>query len=161
MHSVAMDYFDGAWRGYHMLREQGLQRIGMVILPESQIRTGYRWLGGASTAAASMGEQLWHYPGTLLTDNEYARWLRAHQIEGVLTIHPSTLDLTRKHVRQIWFLNDWSAESKQANAVLSIPPQSIGREGVRFIHHLLLRREYGLPAQPHTVTVRGVWQTRS
>lgn len=160
LHAVFMDYFDGAWRGYHGVYKRGVKRIGLVIRPDLQARTGYRWLGGAAAAAASVGQPLWHYQGTFPLGSEYWEWVDEHQIEAVLSIDPATLQLGRERVRYVLFLNDWSAEHVQADVVLSIPPESIGREGVRFIHHLLLRREYGLSTQPRTVTVRGEWQTR-
>jgi LacI family transcriptional regulator len=160
MHSIAIDYYDGAWRGFRMLHEQGMQNIAMVIHPDLQARTGYRWLGGAYTAAAASGSKLWNYTGPFPLGASYRQWLKAHDIHAILTIHPDVLQRTVPGVRQVWFLNDWSPEAKQANCVLSTPPESIGREGVRFIHHLLLRREYGLPTQPRSVTIRGIWQSR-
>lgn len=159
LHAVFMDYFDGAWRGYRGIYERGVKRIGLVIRPDLQARTGYRWLGGASAAAASVGQPLWHYQGAFPLGDEYQHWIREHQIEAVLSIDPKTLGLGREQVRYVLFLNNWSGEHIRADSVLSIPPESIGREGVRFIHHLLLRREYGLSSQPRTVTVRGEWKS--
>lgn len=160
LHAVFIDYFDGAWRGYQGLYQHGIERVGLVIRPDLQTRTGHRWYGGAAAAAAAVGKQLWHYTGPFPLGKEYKQWIDAHQIEGVLTIHPETLTLCRPQVRYVLFLNNWHSSHIQADAVLSVAPESIGREGVRFIHHLLLRREYGLSTQPRTVTVRGEWIPR-
>lgn len=38
---------------------------------------------------------------------------------------------------------------------MAFDPMKIGLEGIRFIHHQLLNREFGLPAEIKTVSLRG------
>jgi hypothetical protein len=41
--------------------------------------------------------------------------------------------------------------------VLKVPPAQVGAEGVRLLHHLLLRRELGLPEARKHVSLAGQW----
>lgn len=56
---------------------------------------------------------------------------------------------------RVAFLNEAQAGAFCGLTYSTITPESIGAEGLRFIHHLLLRREFGLPLQPRTLAVRG------
>lgn len=152
MHAVAMDYFSGAIHGASILARQGCKRIGLVIDPKLEARTGHRWLGGYM---ASSGAKRRIYPDGNFRHARLCAWVRAEKIDGILTIHPEVVRALRERVIRFAFLNEVPNSSGIQYPVFD--PRTIGMEGVRLIHHLLLRRELGIPSNRKMVSVQGLW----
>jgi len=158
MHSVAMDYFDGAATARQLLRERGCRRIALVVDPKLENRTGHRWRGGfLSLEGPDKGLVYGKSPAELAL---LEKWVRSERVDGVLTIHDDVWRRLQRGKRdrmiQFAFLND--SCMRPAVPYLGLDRETIGAEGVRLLHHLLLRREYGLPESPKMVALRGEWK---
>lgn len=158
MHAVAMNYFDGAISACRLLAEHGCQKIGLAIHPNLESRTGHRWLGGY--AAALGGKALRIYPGPWPVASHFVRWLKSKQVDGLLTIHADVCQRWPGRKERVILLNETESLVCREHSYLSLDPSQIGTEGVRFLHQLLLRREYGLPAESKMVTLQGKWVLR-
>lgn len=155
MHSVSMDYFEGAMSGFAFLRSRGCKRIALVVDPRLDTRTGSRWLGGYCAAANQAGRTLlwagnqWHNPAL-------KRWLKRERVDGVLTVNMDVCKTAQSMGISVAFLNNIGCDPSTPR--LELDPMLIGIEGVRLLHHLVIRRELGLPAEPKRITLRGVWK---
>ncbi len=153
LHAVAMDYFQGARRGYEILQQQGCRRIGLLVEPKLEARTGHRWRGGYLAVG---GLQRYIYTNADHRPNVLRAWLRSARLEGLLTIHPGLHEVFLAQHLKVAYLNDSGVNSDSTH--LTLNPQTIGAEAVRLLHHLLLRHEYGLPAEPRMVSLQGTWK---
>lgn len=162
LHAVSTDYFDSAFSGALRLREEGCKRVGLVIRSALQSRTGNRWLGGYTAGMTLAGQRplIYTYEGLRMDVDDVQRWLRQHRVDGVLTLHPELGGMIGAGgaLRAMAFLNDHGSLIDGQLVYTGVSPEMIGSEGLRFIHHLLLRREFGLPSQPRISSVRGLWQ---
>jgi DNA-binding LacI/PurR family transcriptional regulator len=156
MHAVAMDYFDGAAQGCRMLQRSGCQRPALIIEPALEDRTGGRWLGGYCSQLAPAKKPL-VYQGPWRDTLALKKWIAREHIDGALTIHQDVCNTLKPVGLHIVFLNG-DANNKTA-PYYSLKPEHIGAEGVRLLHHLLLRREYGLTSAPKMVALRGKWES--
>ena len=154
LHSVAMDYFEGAMSGFQRLREQGCGSIALMLESRLDGRTGHRWLGGYCAAAMQLRKPvLWRESRG--SAQELRRWIKKERVDGVLTIDPLVGRTVRAMGIPMAFLNDQAQMPGIPH--LGLDPRDIGIEGVRLLHHLVLRREFGLPAEPKRISLRGVW----
>ncbi|MFA7343856.1 MAG: LacI family DNA-binding transcriptional regulator [Terrimicrobiaceae bacterium] len=156
MNSVAMDYFDGVMKAASHLRALGARRVGLAVDPALESRTGHRWLGGYA-AAQHPSRPIPPYSGNARDHAALRHWCRKNRLDGVLTIHRSVWQALRAQDVKWVFLNAF--ECPPGGSHVAFDPMKIGMEGVRFLHHQLLNREFGLPAEIKTVTLRGtlVW----
>jgi len=153
LHAVAMDYFQGALGGVKILREQGCRRIALIVDSSLEARTGHRWRGGYLAGMEGKGRI---YPGNTGDAADLKQWARAEKIDGALTI--SLFVKKSLHSLPIrWvFLNNLGPDG--VSPCLALDPAWIGSEGVRLLHHLLLRKESGLPTEPKMTTIMGSWK---
>jgi len=153
MNAVAMNYFEGAYSATASLLGEGCRRVGLAVEATLEARSGHGWRGGY--AAALDGEAL--RIAATPWDGRFRARVRRERWDGVLTIHPEVASLLHPLGVKVRFLNDTSAPP--GFPCYALDPAEIGREGVRFLHHALLRQEYGLPAQPRRVFLNGRWRT--
>ena len=152
LNAVAMDYFHGARTAVEHLHRLGCQRIGLAIRAELEARTDHRWIGGSLASSP----QLPVFRGSF-SQRVLRRWARDHDLDGVITIHGDVhAALQPLGVRTV-FLNSFDCPPDVPRLVLD--SGTIGSEGVRLVHHALLRGELGLPDDPKTVTLRGRWKS--
>lgn len=153
LHSVSMDYFEGAVSGFRLLRARGCRRIALALSPRMDARTGHRWLGGYSAAARDAGRPvLW--VGAHWEESAALAWLERVRADGVLTIDADLCAAVRARGLAVAALNDLCATDVPH---LRLDPRDIGAEGVRLLHQLVLRREYGLPPEPKRIALGGTW----
>lgn len=157
LHAVAMDYFQGAWEGARILQNQGCRRIGLVIDLSLEARTGHRWVGGYLASGA--GKDQWIYRGKITDKVGLKKWAKQEKIDGVLTISETAHETLLAFPIQWIFLN--SNGTNTAMPHLALKPTLIGTEGVRLLHHLLLRREMGLPVERKMISLMGTWNLAS
>jgi hypothetical protein len=155
LNAVAMDYFHGARTAVEYLRQLGCTRIGLAIRRDLEARTDHRWIGGGLASSA----ELPIYQGADYSPRALRRWARAHRLDGAITIHRDVHASLKSISVQSVFLNSFDCPSDVPRLVLD--PGTIGSEGVRLVHHALLRGELGLPEAPKTVTLRGRWTMES
>ncbi|MDD5350619.1 MAG: LacI family DNA-binding transcriptional regulator [Chthoniobacteraceae bacterium] len=154
LHSVSMDYFEGAVSGFHFLQARGCRRIALALSPKLDARTGHRWLGGYCAAAREARKPvLW--AGEKWTAPALRGWLESARADGVLTIDPGVCAAARERGLAVAALNSACAPDVPH---LRLDPRDIGVEGVRLLHPLVLRREYGLPAEPKRIALGGTWE---
>jgi len=153
LHSVSMDYFEGAVSGYRLLQSRGCRRIALALGPRLDARTGHRWLGGYCAAAKEAGRPvLW--AGENWSGPAFCAWLERLRADGVLTIDSGVCAAARERGLAVAALNDLGSTDVPH---LRLDPRDIGAEGVRLLHQLVLRREYGLPAEPKRIALGGTW----
>ncbi len=156
-HKVAIDYFHSAFTASELLWKEGCRRIGFAIDPALDARTEHRWLGGYLAFLSARAAPAICYAGKLTNASAFKSWGRRNKIDGLLTIHGALAGEIPGATTV--FLNDISAPP--GVLCFQLPPSSIGAEGVRLLHHLLLRREFGLPAQPKMSALQGLWRLPS
>ncbi|AHF91269.1 LacI family transcriptional regulator [Opitutaceae bacterium TAV5] len=156
LHAVAMDYFHGAFSGCERLFANGCRRLGLVVDPHLESRTGGTWLGGYAAAVLPRHAPLICPDGARGDPSRLQAWLRRHRIDGVLTIHPEIAKVLRTRGLAAAFLNSGGA-ALHSFPYYALQPAEIGRHGVRLLHPAVLRREFGLPAAPQRVSLRGTW----
>lgn len=153
MNAVAMDYFHGATIAMGYLGQQGSQRIGLAVDAQLQRRTDNRWLGGC----LSTGQWLSVYSGAIKATAAVQEWIRKKHIDGIITIHQSIYQIAQAQRIPCAFLNNLDCPPGVPR--LCLDPEHIGQQGVRMLHHALLRGELGLPDEPQMLSIRGVWTT--
>ncbi len=154
MHAVAMDYFQGAFTGCERLRQAGYRRIGLIIDPQLEARTGHRWIGGY-TAGVEPLEKPRVFRGEISSREAVTRWVKKEKIDAILTIHVCISEFLQGSGIPILFLNDNGSDLAFPRLILQ--PETIGAEGVRFLHQLLLRHEFGIPKIARLLSLRGAW----
>jgi DNA-binding LacI/PurR family transcriptional regulator len=155
LHAVAMDYFQGLHTAHEGLRRLGHRRIGLMLRHDLEARTGHLWLGAyRTTPNAAMKPFLFHEGANL--GRELGAWLRRERPDAVLTIHREWHERLARAGVAAAYLND--TEPHPGAPVIALNPRAIGRESVQLANHLLLRREWGLPALPRTILLRGEWR---
>ncbi len=157
MHAVSPDYFHGAASACERLFETGRKRIALIVDSHLQTRTGDLWLGGYAAGVLARHAPLVCPDPIMRKHAALLAWLQKNKIDGVLTIHGELASLLGKIGMTAAYLNQEGEGLPFAH--YHLPRADIGREGVRLLHHALLRREFGLPAEPKHVALRGVWQT--
>lgn len=153
MDAVAMDYFQGATLAVEYLTSLGCRRIGLAVSAELQVRTGNRWLGGCLAADPEIAV----FSGGIHSVPAIRQWQRNHDLDGIATIHGQVYKALRATGAQFVFLN--AADCPDGIPHLTLDPARIGSEGIRLLHHALLRGELGIPEEPKMVSLRGSWAT--
>lgn len=156
MHAVSLDYFHGAISACERLHEAGRNRIAFVLDPHLEMRTGGLWLGGYAAGVLGRQEPLACPADTVRDKSRLAAWLSAQKPDGILTVHTHLRPVFEKSGAEILFINQEGQGLPFAH--YHLPPSDIGREGVRLLHHALLRHEFGLPREPKHVALRGTWE---
>lgn len=154
LHAVGMDYFHGLITAHKGLHHAGCRRIGLMLRPFLEARTGHRWLGAYRTCSPGF-PICWIEPD--MNKITLARWIRKHRLDGVLSIEGAWHETLRNIGVRVAYLNPHHAIVAPAPAHIALDVAAIGREGVRLLHHLLLRDESGLPETPVTVLLKGRW----
>lgn len=156
--AVAIDYFHAAMTSCVELQRLGCRRIALVVDPHLEFRTCHRWFGGYCAGIE-------FYPQPVL--NAGARWnapalkdwLVSKKADGMLAIDSGFADRSK----ETWSIG-LSLGLKVSMLIddhlpgltaMTFDRQRIGVEGVRMAHHLLLRREFGLPQEPKLVSLQG------
>jgi len=155
MHTVSLDYFHGAISACERLREAGRRRLALAINPQLESRTGGLWLGGYAAGVLAHQSPLLCPAEAMSNATRFAAWLKKAKPDAVLTIHPNLAPALIAAGVDALFLNQDGAGPSFAH--YHLPPADIGREGMRLLHHALLRHEYDLPSAPKHVALRGTW----
>ncbi|WP_309386916.1 LacI family DNA-binding transcriptional regulator [Cerasicoccus frondis] len=156
MHAVASDYFHATYSATQSLLRLGAHRIGFAVNAGLEARTGHRWLGGYTAALA--GRNAFVFSGVCSEAQKFRSWVRRHRLDALVTNHQEYFAQWRGDPTQFYMLNALASMDDGQPHLVS-RPKTIGREGVRLLHHLLLRREYGVPQTPQMVSLRGEWRT--
>lgn len=152
MHAVGMDYFHGLHTAHDALLAMGRKRIGLILNRYLEARTGHFWLGAYVSREEGIPPLMYtEKPSTEVIQ----RWVKEHRINGVLAINGAFHEQFERMGVMVGYLNDYHYVPDAPH--ISLDPATIGAEGIRVLHHLLLRREFGLPEQPKTVLLRGKW----
>lgn len=154
LHAVGMDYFHGLTTAHKGLHTAGCRRIGLMLKPFLEARTAHRWLGAYRTFSPTFPICWLHSDSDKST---VARWVEKHRIDGVLTIEGAWHEFFCGMGLRVAYLNPHHNLHSPTPAHVALDVTVIGREGVRLLHHLLLRDEPGLPETPVTVLLKGRW----
>lgn len=156
MHAVSMDYFHGASSACERLFEAGRKRLALLVDSHLQNRTGNLWLGGYAAGVLAAHAPLTCPDSILSAPHALPAWLKKEKIDAILTIHSHLAPVLEKSEIDTVYLNQEGAGLPFPH--YHLPYADIGREGVRLLHHALLRQEFGLPAEPKRVSLQGAWR---
>ncbi|WP_269523302.1 LacI family DNA-binding transcriptional regulator [Coraliomargarita parva] len=159
MHAVAMDYFQGAFAACRILRGRGCGRIGFAVGGAYESRTGHRWMGGY--LAGIEGQSKLCYQTDPDSRDDFEKWCRSKKVDGLLTIHEELLEAWPFARENFLLLNDYAIQFKpelRSLTHLSLNRAAIGAEGMRVLHHHLLRQSYGIPESPKLSQLQGQWR---
>ncbi|WPJ97253.1 LacI family DNA-binding transcriptional regulator [Coraliomargarita algicola] len=155
LHAVAADYFFGAYSACHLLRGRGCQRIGLAIDPSLEARTSHRWLGGYCAAMDGLNQNIYRKPWP--PAKHFRTWCRRKKIDGIVTIHGELREYWEENFGNFLMISSLDNQVNKEGQHYVLEPSGLGEEAIRMIHHLLLKREYGLPTKPRIVMIPGTW----
>lgn len=155
MHTVSADYFETALTACRYLQERGVKSIGFAVEPRLESRTGHRLLGGYMTGIKNQKPHI--YTQSPYDPGAFSKWVQKSGVKGLITIHGVVSEAWPFDKSNLLLLNNIDRKYLHELSYLALDPSSIGEEGVRFLHPLLLRHEYGLPAQTRSVALKGTW----
>ncbi len=157
VNSVSQDYFFGLQlAGDHCYRH-GYRRIGLFIARHLEARTGHLWLGAyhALCERYGMKDCRWIYDHPHLpAPAKIAEWIRKEKLQVVLRLGASKADMVPGV--QYVSLNDWNLH-KGGGWHITVPLETIAREGMLLLDHHLLHQQYGIPEWPKQVLIQGQW----
>lgn len=152
-HAVGMDYHEGMMTALAALACRGEIRPGFCLRRELNERTGRRWLGAYLAAQPGPAPLIFENAGDLSV--ALVPWARRERVKVVLTADAVHAVAFRRAGLRVAYLNQHEVPAGCAHIALDAEP--IGVEGVRMLHHLLSRREFGVPALPKVTGLRGRW----
>lgn len=155
LHAVAADYFLGAYSACRLLQERGCRRVGFAINPALETRTDHRWLGGYCAAMDELDPNIYRKPWP--PGKHFHTWCRRKKIDGVVTIHGELRQYWEGNFGNFLMISSLGHPMRVEGPHYTLEPSELGEEAIRMIHHLLLKREYGLPTKPRTAMVSGTW----
>jgi LacI family transcriptional regulator len=149
------------------VRKLGYQRPGLVLSSEVDRVTDGRftcatWLAQQALPPAQRVPALTFTTAVSDSENHFARWLREHRPDVVLTLHPEVRtwvanlklavprDLGLVHLERNRFTPDW-AGMDQHNDVA-------GEAAVDLLASMLQGREVGVPAFPRATLIGATWR---
>ncbi|MBC8041164.1 MAG: hypothetical protein H7Y06_11520 [Opitutaceae bacterium] len=116
-------------------------------------RTGKRWLG--AYLAAQPGPVPLIFENATELSGSLVPWARRERVKVVLTADVVHAAAFRRAGLRVAYLNQHEVPPGSAHIALDAEP--IGAESVRMLHHLLSRREFGVPDLPKVTGLRGRW----
>ncbi|MEI6032933.1 MAG: LacI family DNA-binding transcriptional regulator [Verrucomicrobiae bacterium] len=157
-HAVAIDYFHAAMKSCEELHRLGCRRIALAVDPRLEARTCHRWFGGYCAGIEGFPQpvlnagSLWNTPG--LRD-----WLVRKKADGMLAIDSRFLERSRETwsigldlgLKVVLLIDD----HLPGLTAMTFDRERVGTEGVRLLHHLLMKWEFGLPEEPKLLSLQG------
>lgn len=157
-HAVAIDYFHAAMTSCAELHRLGCRRIALVVNPHLDHRTCHRWFGGYCAGLEGFPQPVLN-AGPLWNSPDLPDWLASKKADGMLAIDSGfpersreTWSIGRELGLNVVLLID---DHLPGLTAITFDRERVGTEGVRVVHHLLMKRELGLPEEPKMVALQG------
>jgi DNA-binding LacI/PurR family transcriptional regulator len=157
-HAVAIDYFYAAMTSCAELHRLGCRRIALVVDPRLEYRTCHRWFGGYCAGIEGHPQPVLN-AGSLWNSSGLRDWLVRKKADGILTIDSRFSERTKEPWSvglnlglKVGLLID---DHLPGLTAMTFDRERVGTEGVRMIHHLLMKWEFGLPEEPKLLSLQG------
>jgi len=163
MHRVAPNHFQIAQLAFDRLRSKGFCRIGLALSAAKNQRVEGRWLGAylARQCEIPTGQKI---PPLIMENSgqrEFLAWLKEYEPDVVMLgeLHVmewmSMMAFPRKKRPAIACLAHEITQSKVQG--IDCQPKRIGAAAVEHVISQIHRNERGIPPEPHTTYLDGVW----
>ncbi|CAM2977947.1 LacI family DNA-binding transcriptional regulator [Rariglobus hedericola] len=167
MNRVAHAHFSGLLTCYRELRAAGWNRIGCVLRHDEDERTRHYWQAAALCAPRVHGGAA--IPPLLLdealSEAEFDKWFKRYKPGAVIGNQPDyVLDWLRRRGLQVPADRGYASLDLAPDAKVPGMSQSWERVFAVALNQLageLSRNEFGLPSEPSTTVVEGVWTARN
>lgn len=168
VHQVTPNHFDNMMLACARLRAAGHRRVGLALTADWERRVRHRWSGGLAWHNAHGGGE--PVPplisgGRLLGAEELLAWLRAERPDALITeaqdgaAVDAALRQLRPAARPLRVTLNWPDPAAAAGVDQRV--ERIGSAAVEILAGLVTRGERGVPAEPHTTLISGVWRSRA
>ena len=163
LHLVSTHQYRSMKLALQRLIERAHHRIGLVMLGASDDRVDHNWLAGYLVMQQQMPAAA-RLPYLFLpewNDTTFARWVRRHRPDAVVTKSPEVLPaLQRLGIR---------VPQDMSVAFLTLPhvngdysgvdenPREVGAAATDFLAGMIHRNEHGVPAMPQRLLIEGTW----
>ena len=161
VHAVHHNHLHGLFLALDRLEALGYRRVGLCLRAEDDLRTCHRWVGAYHVWRALRGHVTAMQPLVLgeLRRTEVCRWVRANQIEAVVSLRD--LPLARWGFRvpeELGYaaLHLWGEETVGYSGI-DQQDQALASAAVDLLVMLLRRKQTGIPEHPMNWVLKGRW----
>jgi LacI family transcriptional regulator len=163
LHTVCLDHFETLTSALTRLQVMGYRRIGLFLTQFKDQRIAHKWSSAFASFQRNSGG-IGDVPMLIteqLDETSFLRWHKANRPDLVIGhIDDAVMWLQRAEVRvprdTAFFSLSWT-ERKRPCAGLDLRLELQGEVAVEAVISQIQRGERGLPADPHTIMVRGRW----
>lgn len=170
LHRVTTAHFQNTQFCLREIRRLGYRRPGLVTWDRLSKRVAEQWTAAARTPAVELERDL---PILKLEESAdvfseenrrlFLRWFRRHRLDAVLVVDRHILDWLREDGVRVpedaAYVSPSLQESNTDHAGVLEPSFEIGRAAADFLVGMLNRGESGVPQNPRSVLIDGIWQT--
>ncbi|MBI5769054.1 MAG: LacI family DNA-binding transcriptional regulator [Verrucomicrobia bacterium] len=163
-HRTSNDHHQSMMLAMQECRRRGYRRPGFTLDEPTTVRLEYRWEGAYMVACAKLGFELIN-PLLLPTrwrPDDIVRWARRERVDVVigLFLEEQIADLARRGIGGSSGIGLLSLSVAHAGSPLSgirQNPAAMGAVAVDQLINMVERHETGIPGEPVTLTIEGVW----
>lgn len=162
---VVHDHFHGMLRIIRECRRRGLSRVGLVLTPNANERTGYAY--ASAYWGAQKSDAFFRAVPPLFVphwrESAFAVWFRRHRPTGIVTsrvFEGKVLAWCRTHAwrsgREVHLFNLNAVPGGEVGGVFQ-NPFTIGSIAARMVIEKTLNNDRGLPPVRRTILIPGAW----
>jgi DNA-binding LacI/PurR family transcriptional regulator len=163
LHTVCLDHFETLTSALARLQAMGYRRIGLFLTQFKDQRIAHKWSSAFASFqrhSGAIGDVPMLITGQL-DETSFLRWHKANRPDLVIGhVDDAVMWLQRADVRvptdTAFFSLSWT-ERKRPCAGLDLRLELQGKVAAEAVISQIQRGERGLPADPHTIMVRGCW----
>ena len=163
LHTVCLDHFVTLTNALVRLQALGYKRVGLFMNEFKDQRIAHRWSSAFASFQRHSG-RIGEVPMLIadsLDEATFRRWYRAHRPDLVIGHQDDAVGWLERAGARVpagtaFFNLSWS-ERKRPCAGLDLRLELQGEVAAEAIISQIQRGERGLPANPHTIMVRGRW----
>jgi LacI family transcriptional regulator len=163
LHTILPDHYISMIHTLERLTQRGYRRIGLCLEQQRDMRIQGKW------SAAFHGFFRSHAPGASVpsliepgvTREAFLSWYKHYKPDLVVGHVQAMVDWLREAghrvPEEVGFFNLNMTERTGPCAGLDLQPQRLGAAGIEAVIGMLHREEFGVPAEPHTITIEARW----
>ena len=166
LHTVTPNHYDNTLLACRALQAAGFRRIGLAVSRDWNRRVKFRWSGGVAWQNQFGGTEpvaplITDPPGPEVDPAAFADWLQRERPDVVMTdvqvrsAMAAALAALPASTRPKVVSMNWPDHACIAG--VDQRPGHIGAAAIELLTGLLNRGERGVPAQPHTTMIDGLW----
>lgn len=145
-------------------RALGYRRLGLVLTPAADERVNHGWLGGflALQHAWPARERVPVFADEITKPKPLIRWARQHRPDAVICHDSHVLGLLQEGGLRVpedaGYLSQSLANHPPHIAGIDENAREAGAAAVNLLVGMIHRSEWGIPALPQSVLIRGAWK---